>query len=413
MRTFVGLVLAAGLMAASTTAVDAACGTAVGPCNCADLPNPIYLQVGDTQLNLMKALGRQLRDNTPEPVTLVWITSGSCSNIDLMYHHNPVAGITGTMSYAPSQAEATTFTTANTAFPCTPPTATPLFPDIANSALFNSACTTEAPPATVSLTIGPRQGYVLAMPRGTSATAITAEEAYFVFGFGPVMLQAMSAAIMPWIDEGQLWIRTDSKSTLLAWAANISVPAAKWHGTKLNGSPDVVNALVTSTNPGAAIGLLGSEVYDGLRASLTVMAFRAFGQYAAYYPDSTATSRDKKNLRDGHYTVWSPTVWMLKTDGTNPINADAKYVVDMIAGHPVTPQPSFTPTVTVAGVGLVPDCAMRVQRSFEGGPLSLYKPPTSCTCRYEATVDVSSCETCSVTTPCTSGVCRDGYCEEF
>jgi hypothetical protein len=143
------------------------------------------------------------------------------------------------------------------------------------------------------------------------------------------------------------------------------------------------------------------------------MAFRAFGQYAAYYPDSTATSRDKKNLRDGHYTVWSPTIWMLDTDGTNPVNADAAYVVNMIAGHPVTPAPNFQPNVTVAGVGLVPDCAMRVQRSFEGGPLSLYTPTTSCTCRYEATVDASSCETCSATQTCATGVCRDGYCEEF
>ena len=413
MKMFVGVVFAAGLMAAATRPSEAACGTQAGPCNCADLPNPIYLQVGDTQLNLMKALGRKLRDNTSKPITLVWITSGSCANIDLMYHHIPAAGITGTMSYAPSQAEATTFTTASTPFTCTPTIAPATFPDIGNSALFNSACTAEAPPATLSLTIGPRQGYVLAMPRGTSETSITAEEAYFLFGFGPTMLQAMSAAIMPWIDEGQLWIRTDSKSTLLAWAANISVPPAKWHGTKLNGSPDVVNALLTSANAPAAIGILGSEVYDGLRGSLTVMAFRAFGQYAAYYPDSTATSRDKKNLRDGHYTVWSPTIWMQNTDGTNPVNADAAYVVDMIAGHPVTPEPNFTPTVVVAGVGLVPDCAMRVQRTFEGGPLSLYKPPTSCTCRYEATVDASSCNTCSADTPCATGVCRDGYCEEF
>lgn len=413
MKTFVGIAFAIGLMVAATRPSEAACGTAAGPCNCSDLPNPIYLQVGDTQLNLMKALGRQLRDNTPKPITLVWITSGSCSNIDLMYHHNPTAGITLAMSYAPSQAEASTFTTASTPFSCTPTTTPATFPDIGNSALFNSACTQEAAPANVSLTIGPRQGYVLAMPRGTSETAITAEEAYFVFGFGPTMLQAMGAAIMPWVDEGQLWIRTDTKSTLLAWAANISVPAAKWHGTKLNGSPDVVTNLLGSTNPGAAIGILGSEVYDGLRGSLTTMAFRAFGQYAAYYPDSTATSRDKKNLRDGHYTVWSPTVWMQNVNGTTPVSADAAYVVDMIAGHPVTPAPNFEPTVTVAGVGLVPDCAMRVQRSFEGGPLSLYTPPTSCTCRYEATVDASSCETCSATTPCATGVCRDGYCEEF
>ncbi len=405
MRTLVRLGVAAGVMLAALPPAHAT--------NCVDLPNPIYLQVGDTQLNLMKALGRKLRDNTPKPITLVWVTSGSCSNIDLMYHHNPSAGITLTMSYAPSIAEQSTFTTASAPLTCTPPTATPLFPDIANSALFNSACTTEAAPAGVSLTVGPRQGYVLAMPRGTSETAITAEEAYFVFGFGPTMLETMGAAVAPWTDEGQLWLRTNTKSTLLAWAANINVPAAKWHGTKLNGSPDVVNALTHSANAPAAVGLLGSEVYDGLRDQLVILAFRAFHQYAAYYPDSTATSRDKKNLRDGHYTVWSPTIWMENVSGGVPVNADAHYVVDLIAGHVVTPEPNFDANVVVASVGLVPDCAMRVSRTYEGGPLSLYKPPTSCTCKYESTVDVSSCDTCSDTTPCAQGVCRGGYCEEF
>jgi hypothetical protein len=379
--------------------------------NCADLPNPIYLQVGDTQLNLMKALGRKLRDNTPKPITLVWLTAGSCTNIDLMYNHNPPAGITLAMSYAPSLAEAPTFTTANDALSCSPPAG--LFPDIGNSALFNSACTPSAPPDTVDLTIGPRQGYVLAMPRGTFETAITAEEAFFVFGYGPTMLATLGAALGPWTDEGQLWIRTVQKSTLLAWAANIDVPAGKFHGKMLNGSPDVVAALESSVNPHAAIGILGSEVYDGLRGQLTILAFRAFHQYAAYYPDSTATSRDKKNLRDGHYTVWSPTIWMDNVVGGVPVKPDARYVIDMIAGHDVTPVPNFDPNVVVATVGLVPDCAMRVTRTFEGGPLSLYKPPTSCTCKFENTVDVSSCATCSAETPCMTGVCRDGYCEEF
>jgi hypothetical protein len=385
--------------------------SAAGP-NCADLPNPIYLQVGDTQLNLMKALGRKLRDNTPKPITLVWITSGSCSNIDLMYNHNPPAGITLTMSYAPSLAEDPNFTTASSPLSCTPPPP-PLFPDIGNSALFNSACTDAPPPATVNLTVGPRQGYVLAMPRGTFETAITAEEAFFIFGFGPTMLASLGSALGPWTDEGQLYIRTITKSTLLAWAANIDVPAGKFHGKMLNGSPDVVAGLEGSVNPNAAIGILGNEVYDGLRDKLTVLAFRAYHQYAAYYPDSTATSRDKKNLRDGHYTVWSPTIWMDNVSGGVPTNPDARYVIDMIAGHDVTPAPNFDPNVVVAGVGLTPDCAMRVTRMVEGGPLSLYKPPTSCTCKFESTVDVSSCETCSTDTPCTTGVCRDGYCEEF
>src|SRR5204863_4242072 len=120
--------------------------------------------------------------------------------------------------------------------------------------------------------------------------------------------------------------------------ANISVPADKWKGTRFDGSPMVVSALQSSTSPNEAIGILGAEVYDGLRDSLTQLAFRAKGQQAAYFADSTSTARDKKNVRDGHYTVWSPTVWMDTTDsGGTPVKADARYIVDLIAGKAVTP----------------------------------------------------------------------------
>lgn len=371
---------------------------------CTDLPNPVYLQVGDTQLNLMKRLGRALRDNTPKPMTLVFVTSGSCVNIDNMYHHS--AAITANMQYVPSTLEDPTWTPSSPTLTCTP--AANQFPDVGNSALFNSACTSESPPATVHLTQGPTQAYVLAVPKGSSQVAITFEEAYFVFGFG------MAGMVAPWVDETQMFIRTVTKSTLLAWAANIGVPGDKWKGVRFDGSPMVQSALESSTSPEAAIGILGAEVYDADRTNLTALAFRAHHQYAAYWPDSTPSSHDKKNIRDGHYTVWSPTIWMDNVDaGGVPVNDSARYAIDLIAGHDVTPAPNFDPIAIVAAVGLVPICAMRVERSFEGGPLSLYKPDTSCTCKYESLVDTSSCTTCDAATPCANGVCRGGFCEEF
>ncbi|MFT3692868.1 MAG: hypothetical protein QM831_06990 [Kofleriaceae bacterium] len=389
--------------------------------NCSDLPNPIYLQVGATQHNLMQSLGIKLRDNTAKPITLVWIEAGSCPNIDLIYHHNPANGITKPMNYIPPVSENPNYTPSTTPPTCTPPAA-PFFPDIGNSALFNSACTAENPPANVTLTEGPKQSYVLAMVRGaTTTTAITAEEAYFIFGFGPTLLASMNAAIMPWVDQMQLYILPTTKSTLLAWAFNLGIPAAKMKGNgfKADGTtpldiPDIAPALLASPNPSAAMGIMGGEVYDAQRDKLTIMAFRAYHQYAAYYPDSTATARDKKNLRDGHYTVWSPTIWMQFVDGTNtPVKADADYVIGLIAGHDVTPAPNFAADEIVARVGLVPDCAMRVARDQEGGPLHLYKPTTSCVCAYEATVATTSCQVCSATAACASGVCRNGFCEEY
>ncbi len=369
-----------------------------------NLTNPVYAQVGDTQNNLMKRLARGLRDNTGKPISLIWTTSGSCVNIQAIYTGVKLAA-NATVQYAPSVAENATWNPASSAtLTCEVPTGGKV-PDIANSALFNSACTTETPPATVNLTYGPVQAYVLAVPEASSQTAITFEEAFFVFGYG------MAGMIAPWSDETAMHVRTITKSTLLAWAANISVPGDKFKGVRWDGSPQVVSALQASPAPEKAIGILGAEVYDGLRDSLNVLAFRAKGQYAAYYPDSTSTARDKKNVRDGHYTVWSPTVWMDTTSGGMPVNADARYVIDLIAGKAVMPAPNFDMIDNIAKVGLVPDCAMGVKRSFEGGPLSIYKPAESCVCHYEGLVDASSCAQCSAASPCTSGVCRNGYCE--
>jgi hypothetical protein len=372
-----------------------------GAAPCDALPNPVYLQVGDTQLNLMKRLGRALRDNPPRPITLVFVTSGSCTNIQAIYTRIP---ITTNLQYVPSSAEDAAWDPRTSpTLTCTPPTGGVL-PDVANSALFNSACTSAPPPASVQVTHGPTQAYVMAVPTASSQTAITLEEAYFVFGFGA------AGQMTPWTDETQLYIRTPTKSTLLAWAANLGVPADKWRGVRLDGSPMVVSGIAGGTT--AAIGILGAEVYDAHRATLKALAYRARGQYAAYFPDSSSSSRDKRNVRDGHYTVWSPTIWMDTVDGAGTaVKPDARYVVELIAGKTVTPAPGFGMIDLVAGVGLVPDCAMRVQRSFEGGPLSLYRPTESCTCKYESLVDTSSCAACP-TGACATGVCRDGLCEE-
>ena len=374
------------------------------PPQCSALTNPVYIQAGDTQENLLKRLGRALRDES-HPITLVFFLSGSCTNIDNFYHQNaPWTSTTKTL-YIPSTVEDPGWLPSNAECPCV---ANGQLPDVANSALFVSSCTTEMPASTIVEVNGATQAYVMAVPKASSQTAITYEEAYFVFGFG------MAGMVMPWIDETEMFIRTITKSTLLTWAANISVPGNKWKGTMFPASSDVVTHLSTAANPEAAIGILGAEVYDADRSFLTELAFRAKDQYAAYFADSTSTSFDKQNVRDGHYTVWSPTVWMYNVDGSNnPVKADAKYVVDLISAHPVVSPPSFDVTTIIARVGLVPDCAMRVTRDFDGGPLRLYKPAVSCTCKYLADVDVSPCDTCDAQHACATGVCRNGYCEEF
>jgi hypothetical protein len=66
--------------------------------------------------------------------------------------------------------------------------------------------------------------------------------------------------------------------------------------------------------------------------------------------------------------------------------------------------------------GLIPDCAMRVQRVGEvtDNPVEYsYLPPEgSCSCYWESQTGTTSCTACT-TTSSTCPVCRYGYCEAF
>jgi hypothetical protein len=369
---------------------------------CSELPGEkVYVQSGDTQEPLLKELGRKLRDSASKPLTLVYVTAGSCTNIDAFYNGTP---ITVAARYVPSTAENPGWTPAMPALVCDMPAGgVPI--DIAISALFVSACDPSPPPAGVRLVQGPVQAYVMVVPEASRETAITAEEAYFVFGFGA------AGMALPWVNEALMFIRTITKSTLLTWAAAIEVPADRWKGVRIDRSTEVLNGVSQASDPQAAIGLLGAEIYDKNRDVLNVLAYRAYGQKYAYYPDSTATSFDKRNLRDGHYTVWSPTVYLLRENAGAPVNPNARYVVDLVLGVTTTPAADFDSLQVVVKQGLVPDCAMQVTRSEEGGDLSLYAPAEPCGCYFDSVVATAACTACSEQNLCASGVCRRGYCE--
>ncbi len=352
--------------------------------SCSTLPNAVYLQIGDTQEPVIKALGKALRDSTANPMTLVYVTSGSCTNIDALYNDTK---ITVNPKYLPSKAEDPAWTGSSPSPSCT------IEPgghriDLANSALFVSSCNPAAPPSGIALFRGPIQAYALVVPKASTQTAVTAEEAYFVFGFGN------TGQVTPWNDEAFLFIRPSTKSTLLTWAALIGVPAPRWKGVRLDKSSEVLNAVSTSTSPEKTVGLLGAEIYDTARGSVSALAYRARGQRLAYYPDSTPTSFDKQNVRDGHYATWSPTVWLARVDAQGtPTDARVRYVIDALLGAPgLTPAPDFDPLDIVISKGLVPDCAMKVTRQFEGGDLSPYHPALPCGCAYERKVGGSSPE---------------------
>lgn len=362
-----------------------------------NLPNPVYLSFGETQIPLIKELGQHLRDT--ENITLIYRTAGSCTNLDALYNNGKM---TTNLSYIPAGYDGKS----------TPPTCAPpsggVVPDISDSVVFVDACPLTKP-ADVGDFRAAAQPFSFVVPLASSQQAIVAEEAYFLFGFG-----AVNAMVSPWTDASVAFILPVTKGTILNLASVIGVPPAKWQGTSVSSLDMLATDVGTSTSPDATIGILGSGTYEEHRDTIRPLAFRAFHQYHAYYPDSTLSALDKKPTRDGHYVAWSYTHWLARVDNTGQvINPTARRVIDIIVGESVTPPPAFDPILIQIHAHFVPVCAMHVKRDLEGGDLSLYDAPEPCDCFFDSQTGTAgpTCSSCQDDSTCGAGKCRHNFCE--
>jgi hypothetical protein len=410
-RSLSGAASLATIVATVLTALPARAQTVPA---CSSLPNPVVIALGQTQEPLIKNIGQKLR-NASDPaarMTLIYRTQGSCANIAAIYAKDTTP-FTQTMLYIPSTEEDPSWTPEKAAPSCSPGAG--IVPDITNSNAFISACDSTPTPSYVGVNEAAIQAYGFIVPKASSQTAITAEEGYFVFGYGN------TGGVTPWVDKDSMYILENTRSTLISTMAAVNVPRERASGVRI-GPSEVINAVATSTNPEKTIGLAGIELYDAQRDKLKVLAFQAFGQKHAYFPDMKATSFDKNNLRIGLYFPWSPTIYMTKVDPATKevvsVDADrakrARYLIDILQGKAVSPAPGFESLDLALKAGLVPRCAMKVTREVEGGPLASYAPEEPCHCYYESKYPdsyKSQCTKCTDDTTCGGGKCRHGFCE--
>jgi hypothetical protein len=254
------------------------------------------------------------------------------------------------------------------------------------------------------------------VPTASSQTVISAEAAYFVFGFG------QTGQVTPWDDESQYFVRNQNSGTQTMLGMAIHVPANRWKGIDSGSSGGVLTKLTGATNPEKAIGILATDLADDNRATLKVLAYQHYGQLTGYWPDSKATSFDKMNVRDGHYPIWGPMHFLAKIDATTklPAKKEASDLVSYFKGT-VTPPPvplgnGTTGTLLDLEIAKhdVPQCAMKVQRTSEMGDVSAYTPTEPCGCYFDKkTSGATTCTTCTTDTDCGGGgkKCRYGYCE--
>lgn len=394
---------------AAASAVFAAAAPALAA-NCDTLPSPLYITGSSAAKPFIAALGKALAGTT----TLVYSSPGSCNGVDAIFNGTKM---TGNASYWDST---------GTAQMCTINPATGVTVDVGVSDVFSTSCAGfSTPPAGVGDFFGPNQVMNFVVPTASSQTMISAEAAYFVFGFGN------GSMAMPWTNESFIFQRGASSGTQSMLAAAITVPPTKWKGTTvMNGSAGMFTSVSTSTSPEATIGILASDVADGStldmttmqmvpnRSKIKILAYQHFKQDCGWLPDSSSTAYDKKSVRDGHYPLWGPLHFFAKVDGSNtPTNAAAAKFIGYFTGKASPP----------AGVDLlqleikshtVPACAMHVQRSAEVGPVSAFKSSSSCDCYFDFTATgATTCKSCAQASDCTdpNTTCTmygsTGYCE--
>lgn len=381
------------------------------PVDCTTLPNPVYFPATTLLESLLADLSPQLADPAimgDDAMTIVHFPLSSCITYDI---HREQMPLTGTAIYYDAD---------GTQGSCNMPTDVELHSDLSAMDVGGATCLGgEEPPADMFEVPSYVETLGFVVPRNSSQTAMTATEAYYILKFGG----EEGRQVEPWTDPSFVLVRNPGSSTQLTIGANVGIAGTMWNGalTGHQGSSDVRDAVIAENTTGNAervLGILNSSKWEAAADDMRVLAFEPFnGCLGALYPDSTSTSRDKRNVRDGHYPIWTNLRFVLRVDGAGaPISdngedaaARAQLFVDLMNGSAEIE--GVDVAGAVIGVGNVPSCAMHVRREVDGGVITPFEHPAPCDCFFleENGID-SGCTPCTTSDEC-DGECRFGYCE--
>jgi hypothetical protein len=376
-----------------------------------DLPNPIYGTGGSA---FTPAIG-QIAAKLAGTITVFWSDPSGCNAINAFAQSGYT--ITGSTSY---------WTSAGTQVTCTLPLAG-VPADFGNVNVDPTNCAgITAIPAGVGDFIGPAQSTNLIVNRASDYDSISAEAAYFVFGFG-----GAAGQVAPWTNDANVFVRSGLSAVHLLISKAIGVPANAFKGTLLAKNGETVSAVSAGSFPNpptgyvhdplAAIGYVSAQNADLNRATLKTLAYQHTGQDCGYWPDSTPEAFDKINVRDGRYYIWSYNHFLAKIDANGQIiDPNVRKFVGYITGD-VAPPTGLDPAAIIVGTANIPLCAMHVKRDSDLGPLSCYADPNPCDCQFDklATGETTCtpCETEGSKSECASvsakSTCRHGYCEAY
>jgi len=386
---------------------------------CAELADEgrlLYVAGSSAAKPFLQQIAQQL---VSEDVYLVYVSAGSCVGVDAILASTPI-----TTGAAPAIAPSATYwsSAASTGSACALPRSG-VAADLGVSDVFAQTCPGFEFSSLDALSVrdahGPIQTMTFAVPATSPHESISAQAARRVFGLGQAAgVLDESAADLIWQDEAALFQRNASSGTQAMIGRAIGLLPAEFRGVQQRSSDEMAASL--QGGAAEALGILAADYIDSrnLRAQIHVLAFQDGRQNCGFFPDSSATARDKRNVRDGHYPIWGPLHLLYRIDSAgNPLNTHKRELLLDVLGYLTGSRP-LPNGVSLFDVytqnGLVPECAMRVTRTEDGGNLRPYRPDSPCGCLFEArATGDTDCARCDVQSDCAAGKsCSNGYCED-
>ncbi len=284
----------------------------------------------------------------------------------------------------------------------------------------------------VGVFTGPTQGINLIVPKDSPETSISTEALYFVYGFSDDTQLDGATSKIPWINKTYIFKRGETAfvqqflrgaiSTLGGNATNFPTTfgvATASAPDSNQGSVDNVVAAASAGHAQEAIGFTSGPTADKNRSTVHTLAYQHTGQDAAYWPDSSADSFDKINIRNGHYFLWDTNQFFTKITGSNAhptldqiTNPDVKAFIGYFTGQ----VQSQDVTEAIIETGSIPQCAMQVSRSSDFTGLACYAPPAPCGHYFESIATGTPSGTpCTKDSECGGDEpkCHFNYCEAY
>lgn len=369
---------------------------------CTDLSGAVYVTGSTAAKPILVEVAKILVAQTT-PVTVVYSGQGSCAGVDAVLNGKPLYGSgTTSLSYwdmTGTEAKCTVSAASNG-----------VIADVGMSDVFANTCFAlpGGLPTNVEDFLGPIQTMTFVVPKSSPEKAISAEAAYYVFGFGS------ASGVTPWTDQSWILHRDEQSGTQRMIGAAIGVSPERWKGTVTSSSSELLTRLTGAGTGAAAIGILSADLAQGNRAVMNILAYQQGGQSCGYYPDRDGSGNEKSNVRDGHYAIWGPLhLFTRVTSGGYPLNPAAAAVIGYVTGTKVPPS-GLDIIALEAQTHVIPQCAMRVKRVQEVGPLSSFAPVGACGCYYDKVANgTTACKPCVAPGDCPAAapVCSYGYCE--